>query len=368
MAKLELPKDFVEYIWKGLGWIMPTVEEAFEFTEDKQGHFIAQLKQGRSLNLTDFKTVCAVAKDLGGDYVRGKRRWVIPGPCVKKEEAPAGSQPESAPEKEPTEESKPPEPESPRVQPSDEYFLAKSIMQVGYLYPVLKDANGNVIDGYHRLDIDPEWPVKKVDEVRDPVQLAIARLIANVCRRDVPAEEKTEWLGQIAELTGWAPKQIAASLPVSYTWVMKYLPDEYKERPGVGPSEYPVTRRVTEQQFVPCARCGVATSEPVHLDGKFYCANCAEKIVEDARRGITVALGGSFEEEPTTGYPSLPSEHGTASRSEVGLVEEQPRPEEIDTGFEWECPECHQKFQLIHVEYPYGQIKHKFERKKEVES
>jgi len=110
-----------------------------------------------------------------------------------------------------------------------------------------------------------------VEEVRDPVQLAIARLIANVCRRTVSAEEKTEWLRQIAELTGWTPRQIAENLPVSYTWVMKYLPDEYKTK--TWEQEKPITRRV-----ISCARCGDAVSMPVHLKGQFYCESCARKI------------------------------------------------------------------------------------------
>jgi len=377
MTKMELPANFAEEMAAVLDVDAVEVQEFFEIGEDKEGWFYAKKKPKVWLDKVQFKALCSLCREYGGQYVDSEYAWKIPGSYAKTETSPpvstslnesVGLRPDNAPEKERAEETESKR-ESEGVQPSDEYFIAKSVTQVGYLYPILKDANGNVIDGYHRLDIDPEWPVKKVDEVRDPVQLAIARLIANVCRRDVPAEEKTEWLRQIAELTGWAPKQIAANLPVSYQWVMKYLSNEYKEKTW---DREPIPQRRIGQeispQFVPCARCGAATSEAVHLDGKFYCANCAEKIVEEARRGVTAAPEGSFKEEPTTGYPSLPSEPGTASGSEVGLVEEQPRPEEIDTGFEWECPECHQKFQLIHVEYPYGQIKHKFERKKEVES
>jgi len=132
-----------------------------------------------------------------------------------------------------------------------------------------------IIDGYHRLNVNPKWPRKKVEEVRDPVQLAIARLIANVCRRTVSAEEKTEWLRQIAQLTGWTPKQIAANLPVSYQWVMKYLPDEFKDKEM---KELALRRRAEEKHFIPCARCGVAVSMPIYLEGQFYCEPCARKI------------------------------------------------------------------------------------------
>jgi len=204
----------------------------------------------------------------------------------------------------------------------------------------------NIIDGYHRLNVNPKWPRKKVEEVRDPVQLAIARLIANVCRRTVSAEEKTEWLRQIAQLTGWTPKQIAANLPVSYQWVMKYLPDEFKDKEM---KELALRRRAEEKHFIPCARCGVAVSMPIYLEGQFYCEPCARKI-ELEEKGQPEGPAGF---EPAEGpEPEEPGATGGTPK---------PRPEEIDTGFEWECPECHRKFQLIHVNYPDGKVKHKLE-------
>jgi len=86
----------------------------------------------------------------------------------------------------------------------------------------------------------------------------LARLISNVCRRHVPAEEKTELLGRLGEIylkEGVEPGKIAYKIAektgMSYTWVMKYLPDKYKEKPGLGGpkdwaevDERKVTRRV----------------------------------------------------------------------------------------------------------------------------
>ena len=280
MPKVNLTSDFAKEIAKSLGMADKWVDEWFEINEDKQGYFTAKLKPKKFLEKDQFRTVCALVRDLGGEgYLQGMKMWKVPSSFAKKTQTNTTSTPSPTDARSKSESIPETKVEAEGVQSSDEYFIAKSVQQIGYLYPILKDAHGNVIDGYHRLNIDPNWPVKKVEEVTDPVQLAIARLIANVCRRDIPAEEKTEWLRQIATLTGWSPKEIAANLPVSYTWVMKYLPDEFKERPGAGPSEYPVTRRVTQPQFISCALCGVATNQPVHLSGKFYCENCAKKIV-----------------------------------------------------------------------------------------
>jgi len=108
--------------------------------------------------------------------------------------------------------------------------LKASAERVGRLVPVLKDAHGNVIDGFHRLRVDPKWPSIKLDHATDPVQLSIARLIANCCRRKIPAKEISQQLEFIAQVTGWTPKQIASAMGMSYTWVMKYLPAEYKDK------------------------------------------------------------------------------------------------------------------------------------------
>ncbi|RLG03194.1 MAG: hypothetical protein DRN61_05210 [Thaumarchaeota archaeon] len=188
----------------------------------------------------------------------------------------------------------PEEPEEPKEAKEEveekEYDLRDSIKKVGRLYPVLVDAHGNIIDGYHRLAADPNWPVHKVEEIKDPVQLTIARLVANVCRREVPAEEKTKWLRQIAELTGWTPKQIAENLPVSYRWVMKYFPDELKDQEMKRRGEISaVARRAArtkmympaeEKPSIPCDRCGKLVTTPVHIKGKFYCEECARKVLE----------------------------------------------------------------------------------------
>ena len=325
------------------------MEETFDVSEDKQGNIIARLQPKKWLDQAQFRMLCALARDLGGDYVKEKREWRVPGPMAM------STGPSSSTSASPTTATAGSAPSE--VSESDEYFIARSVGPIGYLYPVLKDAQGNVIDGVHRLGIDPKWPTRTVEEVKDATQLVIARLIANVCRRTVPKEEKTEWLRQIATLTGWTPRQIADNLPVSYNWVMKYIPDEFKERPGQGPTEYPVTRRVTElqkpvarlaTQSISCARCGAATNEPVYLEGKFYCAACAEKqVAEKQARGA--ALGES-QEEPE----QEPAEHEAEERKPV-------QPEPVLTGFEVECPECHRKLLINHKRWPDGREEHEIE-------
>ncbi|MCD6240561.1 hypothetical protein J7K27_03435 [Candidatus Bathyarchaeota archaeon] len=107
---------------------------------------------------------------------------------------------------------------------------------VGRLYPVLLDRHGNVIDGMHRLKADKNWPKIRLENIETEEQRLIARLIANVCRRNVPAKEKTQILAKLAEIyqkEGVKPGKIAYKIAektgMSYRWVMKYLPDKFKD-------------------------------------------------------------------------------------------------------------------------------------------
>ena len=81
----------------------------------------------------------------------------------------------------------------------------------------------------------------KLEHVETKGDRLVARLISNVCRRDVSAGEKSEVLGKLGEIylsEGLKPGKIAYKIAeetgMSYRWVMQYLPDKLKERPGLG--------------------------------------------------------------------------------------------------------------------------------------
>jgi len=121
------------------------------------------------------------------------------------------------------------------------FDLKASCERVGRLYPILVDRRGNIIDGRHRLAADENWPKIRLERVETEEQRLVARLISNVCRRQVPAGEKSEMLEKLGEIylsegvnRGKIAYKIAEMTGMSYRWVMKYLPDKLKERPGLG--------------------------------------------------------------------------------------------------------------------------------------
>ncbi len=133
--------------------------------------------------------------------------------------------------------------------------LRSTSIRAGKLYPVLLDKYGNVIDGAHRLAADKNWPKIKVHHIASEKDRLIARLISNVCRRKVPAKEKKEILQRLGEIylnegvkrgTEIAYK-ISDDTGMSYRWVMKYLPDKFKERPGIGGPRSFVSAKLDER-------------------------------------------------------------------------------------------------------------------------
>ncbi|MGA2681908.1 MAG: ParB/RepB/Spo0J family partition protein [Candidatus Bathyarchaeia archaeon] len=122
---------------------------------------------------------------------------------------------------------------------SEDDFNLKESKFIGELYPVLKDARGNIIDGNHRLQADPNWEARIVPNVINDETLIIARLVANWQRRQVTPQEKAEWINGLAEIyqqEGYKTlisgneivKKIVEVTGLSQPTVNVYLDDKYK--------------------------------------------------------------------------------------------------------------------------------------------
>lgn len=81
---------------------------------------------------------------------------------------------------------------------SEDYDLKKSEKIVGPLYPVILNKDGKVIDGFHRLESDPNWPTLKLDTIDTEEKTLIARPVANWHRRIILRKEKEKWINDLA--------------------------------------------------------------------------------------------------------------------------------------------------------------------------
>jgi len=193
---------------------------------------------------------------------------------------------------------------------SENYDLQKSKKSVHELYPVIKDAHGNVIDGFHRLEADPNWKTETLPMIDTPVKLALARIVANTHRRDISKEERKLQLVTLAEelIREGKPKDKIISILVDLTtftdsYLYRMLPDEYKQRPGVGshkekgdlmsPLDHP---HVYDEGSTKCRICDRELSAP-----------------ESVAAGIgPVCAKGGAPAETATGAPSSPLVQATA--------------------------------------------------------
>lgn len=291
MAKINLPSDFAKEIAKSLGMTDKWVDEWFTVEEDKQGYFIAKLKPKKFLEKDQFRTMCALARDLGGEgYLEGMKAWKIVGPLAKKPMPPADTT--STPS--PTATWSKPEPSgvTPHVVSMDKskpsYItvpikalfsmpfqsrttedpeleeLVESVKTYGVLEPILVRLKPpglyEIVAGERRIKA-----AEKAGLVEVPViirwltdeEAFIIQATENLHRKDWTEEEKTRYLGWLAKKTGWNAQQIADKLKMSYQWVVKYLPSEFKaeqqseagKASGAARAES-VLRRGTESQDI----------------------------------------------------------------------------------------------------------------------
>ena len=197
----------------------------------------------------------------------------------------------------------------------ERYDLGESRRSVRELYPVLLDAHGNVIDGFHRLRADPDWRTETLEHIRTPTQLVLARIIANTHRRSVSREEREEQINELARCLLEDEKvpreELIPTIVDLTTFSDKYLRDllseEYKTRPGIG---------------------GAATHKRVELSstqlGEF----------DEALRNIGVMVPRGMSEpesEETDGFmPEMPAE---VSEDEAPALGPEPEEESAPMGF-----------------------------------
>ncbi|MCZ2807744.1 MAG: hypothetical protein O2V44_00155 [Candidatus Bathyarchaeota archaeon] len=114
--------------------------------------------------------------------------------------------------------------------------LKSSAEKVGQLYPILVDYYGNIIDGKHRFSANGKWKREILEHIKTEKDRLIARIISNNLRRTVSSNEKRELLDRLGKVyfdqgiePGKIAHQIVEETGMSYTWVMKYLPDRFKD-------------------------------------------------------------------------------------------------------------------------------------------
>ncbi len=135
---------------------------------------------------------------------------------------------------------------------SQPYDLKASAKKISQLLPVIKAADGSIVDGTNRNKADPEWFSVTNPKLDTVDKIAIAKIALNVQRRDASRPEKQNWLNTIAtEFTKKDPTLsgerlaliLSAETGMSLRWVYEYLPDKWKGEQGPkGPKIAPLAK------------------------------------------------------------------------------------------------------------------------------
>jgi len=324
--------------------------------------------------------MCALVRDLGGEeYLKGAMAWKVPGPYAKKPDTTstpedARSKPSEGPQpeakKEPSsvaskvlteDKSRPPQfmvpvkallsmPFQCRTTPDDPEMaeLTESIKALGVLQPILVRPKPNglyeIVYGQRRVKA-----AEKAGLVEIPANVRIlsdqeayeVQFSENIQREDLSDMEKARMLNFLITKFGYTQEQLAKKLGKSQPWISQHL------------AMLQIPENITR-----VIKYGVLTEG----QAREILAAPAEKREEILDHITETGEVPSIREIRRAAQPEQLSEPMGPTPGHLE-PEREPRPEEIDTGFEWTCPECEEKFQLIHVKNPDGSVRHKLEAK-----
>jgi ParB family chromosome partitioning protein len=340
------------------------VDQLFDFSEDKEGYFWAHLKPKQWLDKAQFKTMCALARDLGGEgYLKGAKAWKVPGPCVKKPDTTSTPAEDARSKTEPSgvtphvvsqDKSKPPQFTVPIKALLSLPFqsrhslegpgldeLAENMKFVGLLHPIVVRAKPSglyeIVTGERRVAA-----AKKLGWIEISANIKIlsdeeayeTQFSENIHREDLSDMEKARWLDFMIKKFGHTQEALAQKVGKSKAWVSQHI--AMLELEKVHPGELQ-TGELTERQ----AREILAAPEEKR-----------EEIIDQinetgeipSAREIRRAVQPEQLSEPLGPQPE---------------PEESPKP--LLTGFEVECPECHVKLLINHVDHPNGKVTHEVE-------
>jgi ParB family chromosome partitioning protein len=397
---LKLPTDLAAKIGETLNWKIATVNDYFEFNEDKEGYFWAQLKPKRTLEKPDFIAVCKLTRGLGGeDYLKAARAWKIPGPLAKKAPAKQGTQTEikgpriqlisldsiSIPTFLPT-----------RTLISHERLatIRDSMKKYGQQYPikVRPGAEANtyeLIDGYLRYTSAQQLSWKEIQaeiSERSDEQVLVSSIITNKDRIEEDPITLAKKLNILINAFGWTQEKLAQELGIDRSTISNYirllkLPEEIQhclalnnvsffhalqlltlETPELQTrlakevieqslSTRELQKRILEVQPKEVAGLPEKPKQAIPFLPKtlpLTCTRCGEVI-----EGRAIHLGeGKYYDAECAEQEVAESKAGIETEEHPGPFEEA-KPEKeslkaIQIG-SFECTECHQHFLIEHL-------------------
>lgn len=337
--RLQTPLEFAEKIAETFNVKLHFIDEFFDVDEDKDGFFYARLKAKKFLDKAQFRALCALARDLGGEgYLQGAKAWRVPGPLYKSARSPTSPSegvkvaekypiPLLSPTSQPT---APSEPEESEIDSELVEELKESKRKFGPLSPVVLDVHGNVVEGHHRKRADSKWPQITYSQIQSEEDRVLYAIAFNWHRREKTETWKRKQLAWLAK-QGYSIDQIVERTGLNKRTVYRYLPSELK---GSEPPQFAGTHVTSDSLSL--------NLKPQDMsEGQIREFLDSPKVKEVAHAMQTETAVGPSGEIHETESDKGPIE--TSEKTQTGPTEEP-----VQIG-EFDCTECHQHFLIDHV-------------------
>ncbi|MGD6850732.1 MAG: helix-turn-helix domain-containing protein [Candidatus Bathyarchaeia archaeon] len=209
-----------------------------------------------------------------------------------------------------------------------EYSLAESKQGLGELCAVLKDKDGNIIDGFHRKGENQNWREETLPWIDTPVKLELARLAVNFNRRRVTSQELSERITFLLK-AGVSVEEIAKQTGISPRTIYRYKPAGLKNPVKVEARKTESKVEQSESQFDDTVHHTAKISDkhseaPPRTEIRFQ-----EKVQVDAEPPQTVDIPATIK-TPAPQPEDQPEAHSSFTREEHGFGA-QADTEEVDT-------------------------------------
>jgi ParB/RepB/Spo0J family partition protein len=180
--------------------------------------------------------------------------------------------------------------------------LVDSIKAIGIKIPLLvrplEQGNYEIVAGERRARAArlaglKEAPV--IIQALDDLQAAIVQGVENLQRQDLSEAEKSRYLAFLAVEYHLSAKQIADKVGMSYTWVVRYLPAEFKKEEkaqagALGGQAKAEAHRESQQSATSLvARAALEKAEREAMAVKVQCSNAA--CLEMVPEGKVITVG-----------------------------------------------------------------------------
>lgn len=234
--------------------------------------------------------------------------------------------------------------------------LADSIRQVGVVEPIIvrpkESGRFEIVAGSRRLSHAKEVGLEQIPcvvRLLTDQQAYEIQLIENIHRKDLTDIEKARALDYFIKQSGCTQEEMAKKIGKSQPWVANHLRMLQLEESNI------ISREIMDKMPEGVSR--EILSAPIEKRPEIV-EKIAERIEETGK-------SPSIKEIREMAHPETPTPLEEITEPSEPQKPSQKVAEPLFTALEWECPECHEKITIHHIDHPNGKVVHEIVKMRE---